>query len=148
LSFRDRIKEKWYRDVFKEPEIRGELRIDELVWRQIERTNTSASQDENLFASNVRTLMSLLPRHKRTELEARVDEYTYPVQRWEYKYCCGVPMGTPEEPVLGSPRPVEELETDWYKLYEMILNAFEECGLSWKVERETIEIGRVTTFSG
>jgi len=23
LSFRDRIKEKWYRDVFKEPEIRS-----------------------------------------------------------------------------------------------------------------------------
>lgn len=130
-------------DVFKEPEIRAQLNIEDLVWRQIDRTNISASYDENTFAANVRVLMSMLPSHKRTELIDRREDYVYDTEQWSYKYFCGVPMGTPENPVAGSPFLMKSEEVDWQELYELILSAFEECNISWKIERETIALGKV-----
>ena len=132
-------------DFFKEPTIRGELSIDTLVFRQIERTNISASQDEALFANNVRTLMSMLPKHKRDEFDTdeKKQEYIEMVLTWKYQYWCGIPVGTIKKPINDSPRQVEEPIVDWNKLYELILDAFEEIGISWRIEKETIELGRV-----
>ena len=58
-------------DIFRELEIRGELSIEELVKRQIERTNISASYSQEVFGVNVEILKSLLPNTKRIELEEK-----------------------------------------------------------------------------
>jgi hypothetical protein len=129
--------------LLEEATIRGELDIETLVFRQIERTSQSALQDETLFSVNVRILMSMLPSHKRSEVLERDDEYTSIQTRYDYKYCCGVPMGTPEKPVCGSPALVEEEVIDWHKLYEIVLDTFEECGITWKFDKWTVEIGAV-----
>lgn len=123
--------------------LEGELNIEFLVMRQIERTSLAATQDEPLFAANVRVLLSMLPSYKREEILSRAEEYTEVVQRYQYKYWCGVPIGTPENPIGGSPALVEEEVIDWHKLYEMILKAFEDSNLTWRFEKWTIEMGKV-----
>lgn len=130
-------------DVFSEPEIRAKLDIEDLVWRQIDRTNISASYDEVVFAANVQTLMSMLPRHKRDELQARHKEYVSTREEWKYRIWAGIQQGTIEEPSDGSPWKVEVTEVDWHFLYELVLNAFEETRVSWKTERVTKSLGRV-----
>jgi hypothetical protein len=129
--------------LLEEATIRGELDIETLVFRQIERTSQSASQDEALFASNVRILMSYLPSHKREEITMRADEYSSIQKKYEYKYNCNVPMGTPEEPVCGSPYVIEEEVIDWHLLFQILMDVFEECGVTWKFEKWTVEIGAV-----
>lgn len=129
--------------LLEEPPLHGELDVEQLVFRQIERTNQSALEDEALFASNIRTLLSMVPSHKRSEIYERTDEFTSIQKNLEYKYWCGVPLGTPEHPVNGSPALVEEEVIDWHKLYEIILDVLEECGLTWKFDKWTIEVGAV-----
>lgn len=129
--------------VLEETPIKGELNIESLVFRQIERTYLSALQDESLFASNVRLLLSTIPKHKRDEVLSFSDEYTNVNKQYQYKYCCGIPMGTPDEPVSGSPVLIEEEVVDWHKLFEIILSSLEEIGISWKYDQSTIEVGGI-----
>jgi len=129
--------------VLEDTPIKGELNIESLIFRQIERTYMSALQDESLFASNVRLLLSTVPSHKRYEILEQSNEYTSITQQYQFKYCCGVPMGTVDKPVSGSPSLIEEEVIDWHKLFEMILAALEDCGISWKFEQWTIEAGKV-----
>jgi len=130
-------------DLLDDAHIQGSLNIEALVFRQIERTQQSAVQDETVFAANVRLLMNLLPSNKRDEIVERADEYTSTVERYQYKYWCGVPLGTPKEPISGSPALVTEETVDWYKMLEIILSAFEECGVTWKTESWTVETGKI-----
>jgi hypothetical protein len=127
--------------LLEESPIHGELDVEMLAFRQIERTAQSASQDEMLFACNVRILMSYLPSHKRAEVEGRADEYTSIEEHYEYKYNCGVPLGTPEHPICGSPWVNTEEVTDWHLLFQIILDTFEEVGVTWKFDKWTIEVG-------
>ena len=108
------------------------LSIEKIVAEQIRRASESASQDEFIFAANVRILLSMMPQQKREELRNQMDEYTSTTERWEYKYFCGVHIGTIEKPVNGSPIKVEEETIDWHKLFELILKAFEDIGFTWK----------------
>ena len=119
------------------------INIQAITFRQIERTNKSAMEDENKFASNVRLLMTDLPKHKKAAIEDRSDEYLSKSKSYSYKYFCGVPLGTIENPVNGSPFVVEEEVIDWYKLYEIILEIFEECGITWKFDSWTVETGKI-----
>lgn len=130
-------------DLIDETPIKGEVNVESLVFRQIERTSLSALQDETIFASNVRVLLSHLPSHKRAEVINRSDEYTSTVQRLQYKHWCGVPLGTLEEPINGSPELIEEEVIDWHKLFEIIIDAFESCGVTWQFDKWTIEVGAV-----
>lgn len=130
-------------DMLTEMSIHGELDIQALVFRQIERTHASALQDVSYFSSNVRLLLNMLPKHKKAEADKRAEEYTSKVERWEYKYWCGVPMGTPENPINNSPYMVREEVIDWHKMLEVILETFEECGVTWKFDDCTMETGKV-----
>jgi len=130
-------------DLLKDSSIKGELNIQQLVFRQIERTHQAAIQDETVFAANVRLLLNMLPSHKRNEVIDRADEYVSTQKSYQYKYNCGVPLGTPEHPINGSPALIEEEVYDWYKLLEIILDTFEECGVTWKIEPWTIETGKL-----
>jgi hypothetical protein len=131
------------KDLLEDTSIRGELDIEALVFRQIERTHQAAIEDESIFAANVRLLMNMLPSYKKNEVIERSDEYMSVQSRYEYKYNCNVPLGTPEHPICGSPWVVEEEVTDWYKLLEIVLEVFEECGVTWKTEAWTVEVGKV-----
>lgn len=120
--------------------IRGKLDIQALIFRQVERCAQAAMQDESLFAANVRILLSMLPKIKRDELMERSDEYTSTTRNYQYKYFCGVPLGTPEHPINNSPFLAEEEAPDWHKLFEMIMYAFEEIGYTFKIDSQTVEI--------
>ena len=123
-----------------ETAIRGKLDIQALIFRQVERCASAAQQDETLFAANVRILLSMLPKIKRDELMDRSDEYTSTSQTYQYKYFCGVPLGTPDHPINGSPALTDEETIDWHKLFEMIMHAFEEIGYTFKIDSQTVEI--------
>lgn len=131
------------KSILEDTPIHGELNIEGLIFRQIERTELAALQDETIFAANVRLLLSMTPSHKRSEITGRSDEYTSVSETWQYKHWCGVPLGTPDNPVNGSPYLMSEDVIDWHKLFEMIISALEECNLTWKFEVMTIEAGAV-----
>lgn len=139
-------------------EIRGRLNIEDLVRRQIDRCNMALGQpDPSAFESYVRGLMKMLPDHKRKEIYANENEYNEKYEDYEYQYSCGMQIGTPNAPVyvyepgdpeydadnlvIYSPKLVTKEETDYEQLYELILLAFQEVGLTWEVEQKTFEIG-------
>ena len=128
-------------DQLNENSIHDKINIEILIFRQILATSQAASQDESIFTANIRVLLSMIPATKRDEIQQRTDEYTSTTTRWDYKMFCGVPLGTPEEPINGSPRIVEEEATDWHLLFEIILHALEELGITWKRENVTVEVG-------
>ena len=131
------------KSTLEETPLYNKIDVSSIVFRQIERTNMSALQGEEFFASNVRLLMSHVPSHKRDEILERSEEYSSTVKSYQYKFFCGVPLGTVEDPVNGSPFEVEEEVIDWHKLYEICLDILEECGITWKFEKWTIEVGVV-----
>ena len=131
------------KSVLEETPLYNKLDVSSLVFRQLERTNISALMGEESFATNVRLLMSHVPSHKRDEILERRDDYVSVVKQYKYKHWCGVPMGTPKHPINGSPFVVEEEITDWHMLYEICLDVLEECGITWKFEKWTIEVGAV-----
>ena len=123
-----------------ETAIRGKLDIQALIFRQVERCAAAAQQDETLFAANVRILLSMLPKIKRDELMDRSDEYTSTSQTYQYKYFCGVPLGTPDHPINGSPFLNEEENIDWHLLFELIMNSYEDIGFTFKSDTRAIEV--------
>jgi len=114
------------------------------------------AEDPAIFEANVRALMKMLPSTKLNEILSRAGEYNEEVKSWHYEYWCGTKMGTPEHPITTddappnedwsnviSPTPITYTQTDYEKLYEIVLQAFESVGLTWKVESRTVEFGKV-----
>lgn len=130
-------------DLLNEAAIHDKINMEMLIFRQIERTAQSALQDESLFAANVRVLLSMIPQSKRDEITNREDEYKSTETHWEFKHFCGVPLGTIAEPVNGSPYEVTNDVWDWHSLFEMILHALEDMGITWKRENWTVEARRI-----
>jgi hypothetical protein len=138
-------------------EIRGQLSIEDLVRRQIDRCNMSmGSVEPSVFEAHVRALMTMLPSNKFTDVMNRSDEYNKEVHEWHHESWCGIQMGTPENPITTddkppkedwsnviSPRPTTRTETDYEKLYKIVLQAFESVGLTWKVEQKVAEFGKI-----
>jgi len=131
------------KDLIDNVQMHEKLGIENIVFRQIERTCQAAFQDETIFASHIRLLMNMIPSHKKEEIEKRSSEYISTVKRYEYRYWCGCPMGTPEHPINGSPSIVEEEVIDWYKILEILFEIYEDCGITWKRDNVTVEVGKV-----
>ena len=104
--------------------------------------------------------MVMLPSSKYREVLGRSDEYNDEISGWSYEEWCGIKMGTPEAPItvdneppneswsnVISPKPTTSTETDYEKLYEVILQTFESIGLTWKVESRLAEFGKVIRVS-
>jgi len=131
--------------------VRGELSVEDLVRRQMERCNIAATYaDPSIFEASAEILRNWLPKQKKDELDSMVEEFTTTEEKWVYKYCCGTPMGTPERPVKDREgriiSPIKEGDVqvvDYRKMYEIILELFEDAKLTWKTEAMTAEIGRV-----
>ena len=117
--------------------IPGNLDPDQIVRRQIDRCNVALTNgDEIAFGNAVRALLAMIPTEKRKEVEKERTEYEKSEPKLKYQYYCGAPMGTPEHPIMRngepwSPVTVEEVVTDHYKLYSLIMQKIEDSDLSW-----------------
>lgn len=119
-----------------ELEIRGRMDIEDIVKYQINRCNIS-STDPNLaiFNSNVLVLLDILPAHKRQQVLNNYKEYTEEVKVDARELYCGVRV--------GKPRFKKERVINPHLLYRMVLDAFADSGLTWKIEPELKELGKV-----
>ena len=120
--------------------MRDKIDIQQIIYRQLLATNLSASQDESIFAANVRLCLDYVPTQRKHEITDRQDEYESTEEHYEYKYFCGVPLGTVEHPINGSPYLSTSTVTNWHSLYEIILEVLEDCGLTWKFDEWQKEI--------
>lgn len=141
----------------EEASIRGHLQIEDLVRRQMDRCNmTMGAEDTTIFEANVRALMKMLPSTKLDDVLRRESEYNETVRDWHYEYWCGTKMGTPENPITTddeppnddrsnviSPTPISYTQTDYEKLYELVIQGFESVGLTWRVDAKVAEFGKV-----
>jgi len=156
----------------EEVKIRGNLSIEDLVRRQIDRCNiTISSADSEVFNANVRALMKHLPAKKLKYVLSRADEYNSTVTRHSYMNSCGINSGTPTNPVVQvaghpewdfmfdipqdfrdrfadriailSPTEYEETITDYETLYEIVLQTYQDLELTWNVEHKLLEMGKV-----
>ena len=141
----------------EEASVRGHLQIEDLVRRQMDRCNMSmGGADTSIFEANVRALMKMLPTSKLNELLGKENDYNEVVHDWQYEYWCGVKMGTPQHPITSddkppnedrsnviSPTPTSYTQTDYEKLFELVIQSYESVGLTWKVEPRFAEFGKV-----
>jgi len=138
--------------------IQGKLELEDIVRRQIDRCNTSAT-DMFLFSRNVEMLMNLLPSGRLKEIQDRKGEYVEEITSWEFEYWGSIPLGTIEkpyyvntpdspywdggEPILKSPVRVKKFITNYEKLYTLVLSMLEQVGLTWRMQVVEIEGGSV-----
>jgi len=151
-------------------DIRDRVPMPRSVYLQIERCNSTISgADEAIFESNVRALLTLIPKHKKEQVLDRDTEYNNTFTEFVYNEYCGVRQGSEafpfmhedehgepykvkrdennnidwDDPNIISPRLSSRTETDYEKLYHVIVNALESANITWKIQRKTAEMGRV-----
>lgn len=121
-----------------ELEIRGRMDIEDIVKYQINRCNVSSSDpNPKIFNSNVMVLLDLLPAHKREQLLSKKQEYGKYQDREVFDQVWG------GIPIPSSRRTINEFVIDYHLLFRMVLDAFADSGLTWKIEQELIELGKV-----
>jgi hypothetical protein len=146
-----------YRTDFEETPVDAEFKqkvnVEYLVLKQIDRCNNAALEgDEIKFANAVESLLAMLPKENRLRIEndKTKESYISKIEQPIYKYSCGKPMGTLENPIFRNKKTdwnydggepirispmVEEVEqTDYQKLYKIILNELQDVGVTWKIE--------------
>lgn len=118
-------------------EIRGRMEIEDIVRLQINRCNVSATHENpDIFNFNVLALRDNLPQHKRIEVIDRYLEYgEVKIEKWFTQWWCG-------QGVKGSEVIKKILHIDHHKLFQIVLDAFADCGLTWKIEPEMRELGK------
>lgn len=148
-------------------DIRIKGKVD-VIWRlqkQLERCNMILAMGNiEAFESSVLALKGDLPMGVKKAVLARTDEFNSTPIRYEYTNCCGVNVGTPDNPMISveghrewdfldqvpkpfrdeykdrihtvSPRRIEETETDYIDLYEIIKEELERAGSTWQYEKK------------
>ena len=129
--------------------------------------------DQSVFEANVRALLKMLPTRKQEEIMNNTSEFNSSIKKFVFEKWCGVNMGSMNNPVMNelniecgfpevpkvqrlpdgtvdwtdpnimSPRLVEYEETDYEKLYEIILQGLQAVGLTWNIEKKVAEVGGV-----
>ena len=118
--------------VFESPPIEESYDYAEQVRRQIERClEATAIQDtdirEGTYAACVLGLELLVPLDDRDKkFNDDLAKCSCEKEEWVYKKFGGVNMGTPDEPVCGSPWLVKTPEIDWNKYFTVLFNKFVE----------------------
>jgi len=134
--------------------------IDQVFMAQLRNVNTATGE---AYEEAVFRLLNLLPAKWREWVLNQEDRYLYRSKEFQYRRAAGVPMGTPENPVLAdpsqgiprtedgeidythpnviSPRLVEEEQVDAQELHWLVMQAAELAGLTWRLERETLWAG-------
>ena len=134
-------------------EFKQKINVEFLVLKQIDRCNNAALEgDEIKFSNGVEGLLAMLPKENRLRIESDKIKSTYitKIEQPVYKYSAGKPMGTIEnpiyrnnpkdwnydggEPILVSPTVEEVEQTDYQKLFKIVLNELQDVGVTWKIE--------------
>ena len=78
------------------------------LMRQIDRClHASTFLEEEAFNSAVSSLLAILPRSIHQAVFNREEEWHLIKEEWQYQYWCGVPMGSPEEPITSDGLPLK-----------------------------------------
>ena len=137
------------------------IEIEDLVFEEIRKILSAAYEgDEDRYANAVESLLSMLPNENVKRIEENKEAYITTIEQPIYKYSCGHQMGSVENPVyinkksdwnydpnindgkpiLVSPKLIEVTQTDYSKLYRLILTELESIGVTWKTEpRDRVE---------
>lgn len=122
--------------------IKQDLSPETIVFRAIDRCNTVAlEKGEDVYKKAVEVIMDNLHPDKLVEIEGMAEEYSHEV--WKYKKRGGRKIGTPENPVNGSPELVKKI--NHRKLFHLVLKAYNETGTYWRVDKVNAEYGRYPT---
>jgi len=131
----------------KELALREKLDTTTILFRQIERCDISAiNPDPSIFETNVRILLSKLPSPTILKIRARSEEFNETVSEPQIESWCGVPIVDYDD--KGEPLPPkmsEREQTDYEKLYEIIMQELEILKITWTIEQSTVELGKVRT---
>lgn len=146
---------------------RERVNISNNLYLQLERClATISGVDPSVFEANVRGLLGLLPSFKRQEVLRRGKEYNDTYQEFQYETYCNIQVGSIVEPALydesqpvmrdkvtdeilwsdpniQSPKLVQITDTDYEKLFFVIVDALEAADLTYNVESKTVERGKV-----
>ena len=131
---------------FSDVEVKGRLDAKWRLERQLDRCNSLAIEaaldprKEEAFKRAVEVLLGDLPISIRQKVMDRRNEFIIPPrEEWQYRYCAGQPMGTPDNPVLDADgRVISPIlvtvpeELDPYALLEIIKEELERANLSWE----------------
>ncbi len=91
---------------------------------QIERCNRTISENDPCsFEANVRSLLAIVPKKIRDEVIDRSDEYNSEVGSMDV------------QETLGSSRVIYHIETDYEKLYGLIIECLESENITWMDEQ-------------
>jgi len=151
-------------------DIRDRVPMSRSVYLQIERCNMSISGvDPAIFEANVRALLTMIPSHKHKEVMDRDEEYNDTFTEFVFQNYCNIQMGSTAKPLMRkddsgirytvnrdadenidwtdpniiSPQLIEKTETDYEKLYKVVISCLESANITWKIQRKTVEMGKV-----
>ena len=119
-------------NVFLKPPIEESYDYAEQVRRQIERClEASAIQDKELregtYQACVLALADLVPHDDRDEdFKKAVEANTVDEEYYLYRKRGGRRVGSPENPVYGSPELKTRKKTDWNQYFQVLFNKFVE----------------------
>lgn len=136
----------------------GKVTPDELIKQQIFYINRSVD-DAKEFRNNIEILRRMVPKHVKTEIEERKNEYLSIQTQYTFVKVGGIVLGTVEdpiyrnkkedwnykggEPILVSPTQRQIEVVDYFKLYDIILEQLEVAGITWREIQEDIEGGDI-----
>ncbi len=118
--------------IFEKPPIEESYDYAEQVRRQIERClESSAIQEKELregtYRACILALANLIPQEDQDEdFEKALATCITDEQKWVYRKRGGRKVGTPENPMNGSPELKTEKVTDWDKYFTVVFNKFVE----------------------
>lgn len=144
-------------------EYRDKLDISQVFIRQLDRTNLSASYDEKIFHANILTVIDILPLTYLQWFKEQSDRYELKRKALKYKRNRGVKMGSADDPLLKDPEQpvrrfqdgsidwsdpniispilVEEKIVDYHAMYQVALEAAQNAGLTWQIEKIEVDMG-------
>jgi hypothetical protein len=149
---------KKYEEPSVDTEFKQKLDINYIVYNQILKCNNASTEgDEARFANGIEALLNMLPKENRARIESDKgrEEYVETIEQFVYQFSCGHRMGSPEapiyrnrkdldwnyspninngEPILVSPITETVEQTNYNKLYKIIMNELQDCGITWGVE--------------
>jgi len=118
--------------------IKQDLSPETIVFRAIDRCNRLAvGEDPESYKKSVEVIMDNLHPDKLDEIMALKEEYTKEV--WVYKKRGSRKIGTPDNPINGSPELKQRI--DHRKLFHLVLKAYNETGAYWRVDKINAEYG-------
>jgi len=135
MSAIERVSDRWGSEI-SQPTLKGKLSFEDSIQMLINRCMTCLEEE---FEINVSRLQSSIPvAWIDDEFNEDLEQTKSTVSYWKFKQWCGVNVGTPEEPIGGSPYQVTEEIINWQAVFNTILNLYNRRNLL--IARERVEV--------